>query len=248
VILLLLGSEGVLFLIKLFQKHKNPLQKVAAFVARSITLIALVGLVYLTSYTQMFLQGKDSAHFLELFKQTWSYQTHLDATHPYQSKPMQWFLNTKPVWFWVQYDSDSSRSDIYALGNPLLFVLADTSLIGFLIWTLYTKGKKLTKPLILLFSAYGIVWLPWALSPRIMFFYHYTPAVPFLCIFFAWFLHSLWQYPYKTAQTQKVLRSSIVGMIALIALTAVLWFPHWTGIPMPTWFKNTVYFAVPSWK
>jgi dolichyl-phosphate-mannose--protein O-mannosyl transferase len=36
-----------------------------------------------------------------------------------------------------------------------------------------------------LVSAYLLVWVPWLLSPRIMFLYHYLPAVPVLCILIA---------------------------------------------------------------
>ncbi len=230
---------------------KNPtltktLRTTSSLLLRSLLLTATVAVIYLASYTQMFLQGKDSEHFVELFKQTWGYQTHLTATHPYQSKPLEWFLNTRPVWFTVAYEP-TTRADIYALGNPLLFWSADIALLFFLGWNLFKKGTLLTPPIIVLLLAYASVWLPWVLSPRIMFFYHYTPAVPLLCIFLAWILHHLWNSSNTVPLTTNVIRASIVALVLAIMITAVIWYPHWTFVPMPLWVKDSIYFTLPSW-
>lgn len=45
--------------------------------------------------------------------------------------------------------------------------------------------------LIFLLTAYFGMFLPWALSPRIMFIYHYLPALPFLFLLLAKFLFTL---------------------------------------------------------
>jgi len=84
-----------------------------------LTLGLLPLTIYLMSYGQMFLQGKNWNHFTKLHQQIWWYQTNLDATHPYQSQPWQWFLNIRPVWLHVDYSENGSIANIYSLGNPI---------------------------------------------------------------------------------------------------------------------------------
>lgn len=220
--------------------------------------IAVPALIYLLSYSHMFLQGKDLNHLRELHRQIWWYQTTLEATHPYQSRPWQWFLDLRPVWYYVEY-GDETIANIYAFGNPVLFWLGNVSLIfnlGFLIMTslsllrqFWQRTKKISLsryffPLAFVMVSYTAVWIPWQLSPRIMFFYHYTPAVPLLSIILAFWLVRLARFkdfePYG-----KMISLTWLG---LLGATFVLFYPHWTGLQVSTEFANLVYFAIPSWK
>lgn len=212
-----------------------------------LALIFIPAIIYLFSYWQMFLQGKDFDHFKELINQTWLYQTRLTATHPGQSRPFDWFLNLKPVWFAVDYVSETSRGNIYAFGNPALIWLGATSVfavLGFLIKKLvYRKhSDENLLPLFLLMAFYFSVWLPWVFSPRIMFFYHYTPAVPLLCIILAYWLKKIWKSSHPD------LRLLTPAALILIFAAFLVWFPHWTNIPVPTNFIENVYFLISSWR
>jgi len=195
----------------------------------------------------MFIQGKSFSHLIEMHKNTWWYQTTLTASHPAQSQPIEWFLNTKPVWISVDFSQEGFRGDIYAIGNPLLFFFGvfavALSSIGLLIHkfirpvpSLKKQAKKITLVLFIYFS----LWVPWQLSPRIMFFYHYLPAVPFLCINLAYWLK-------KMSEDKKLymLTSIIIG---LIFITFIIWYPHLTLIPVPNAFKEAVYFYFDFWK
>jgi dolichyl-phosphate-mannose-protein mannosyltransferase len=244
--------------------------------------------VYVASYAMMFYQGKSLfcweqraipntcyferfttkegftwfegyiSHFAELHRQTWWYQTHLTATHSYQSRPWQWWLNLRPVWIWVGYDQykEGQIENIYTFGNPVLFWLADIAIV----WSLfamailgvkkiqlyslqsYSKESKLLRqeikkfrtvfglteslaPFLYLFAAYWIVWLPWQLSPRIMFVYHNAPAV-----------------------LMKTNRYIIGTAVVLITICFAIWYPHLTGMTVPTDWANAVYFVFPAWK
>lgn len=210
-----------------------------------ITCFVIPAILYLGSYSQMFLMGKDFKHLVEMHKNTWWYQTNLTATHPAQSKPIQWFLNTKPVWISVEYAGKGMRGDIYAIGNPALFWIGDIALFASVITliSLKLKKKKQTsnfKMLGLLLFMYGIVWLPWQLSPRIMFFYHYLPAVPLLTINLAYWILKLWN-----TQRYRVISAATV---ALIFLCFVVLYPHLTLIPLPVEFKEEVYFYFDFWR
>jgi len=188
------------------------------------------------------------SHFSELHHQILWYQLNLKATHPFQSRPWQWFFDIRPVWFYVDYQQQNI-ANIYALGNPLLFWIGDVAVGATIVYLLYVLKRKYLhhgkirekwSNLLLLLFAYFAVWLPWQLSPRIMFFYHYTPAVPLLSILLAYWLSklSIWK-------SGKVLS---ITFVALIFLTFVIFYPDWTGISVPKQFAEKVYFAMPSWR
>lgn len=227
----------------------------------TLVLLCWIGIpivIYLAAYGQMFLQGKDFEHLRQLHQQIWWYQTNLTATHGYQSRPWQWFMDARPVWYYVNYGTNT-RADIYAFGNPALFWLGNISVIFTLMVVLLSfydwlrqimEGAKKLKifsslfQLSLLSVAYLVVWLPWQASPRIMFFYHYTPAVPFLAIILGYWLSKL-----AMAKEIKPWGGVISAvLIAIIAITFFVWYPHWTAIPLPINFVESVYFVVPSWK
>lgn len=237
------------------KEFKQVLQKVVIYF---LALLVVPIIVYIASYTQMFLQGKDWAHFRELHNQIWYYQTHLKATHPYQSRPWQWALDLRPVWYYVDYQTNK-RADVYAFGNPLLFLIGLAAILYNLVigtiwviqmWSIKSKWKKNVlrllqhcnkNPLFLVITAYWFVWLPWELSPRIMFFYHYAPAVPLLCIVLATSL----VYLFRLGGMQRKLSLTIW---ALTFICFVAWYPHWVGIPVSTSIKDQLYFALQSWK
>lgn len=196
------------------------------------------------------------SHFAMLHRQIWWYQTSLTATHGYQSRPWQWFFNLKPVWFHVDYNfpnpspskevNEQPIANIYAMGNTAIFWLGGSSVIFSLIFLLHDLLNKLwskkSDQLFFIIFSYGIVWLPWVASPRIMFFYHYTPAVPLLCSALAYWLYQMMKSHNSTTK--------MLGQLAVLSCIVVfiIWFPQWTALPVPTWFANTIYYAITSWK
>lgn len=219
------------------------------FGLKFLSLALIPALIYLASYGQMFLHGKDWDHFKGLHQQIWSYQTNLNATHPHQARPWQWFLNLRPMWIYVDYLSQEKIANIYAFGNPALFWLGALAVVGSLGYLIYklvnlifnkkrTKKKKFARDEILLAKlllAYTLVWTPWFLSPRIMFFYHYAPAVPLMTIILSYWL-------------LKLNKKLIFIVVGLVFACFVVWFPHWTGLPVSREFADKVYFIIPSWR
>lgn len=212
-----------------------------------ITCFIIPAILYLGSYSQMFLLGKDFNHLIEMHKNTWWYQTSLTTTHPAQSKPLDWFLNTKPVWISVEYSDQTHRGDIYAIGNPALFWLGNIAIFTSILTVLYSKFKKMKtikksqlKTLTLLLFAYSIVWLPWVFSPRIMFFYHYLPAVPLLSINLSFWLYKMWN--------TKRFRALSALSVFLVFVSFVILYPHLTLVPLPIELKDSVYFYFDFWK
>jgi dolichyl-phosphate-mannose--protein O-mannosyl transferase len=254
-------SLALIILIECFRLSFNLLKKKSSylktgitFIKRLLSLIFLPSLIYLASYWQMFFQGKNIKYFLKLHQQIINYQTTLKATHPYQSMPWEWVLDLKPVWFFVDYINQATIANIYAFGNPALFWIGTlTVLISliYLTWQLLVAKKKSQHPqeflmLIVLILFYFSTWLPWIFSPRIMFIYHYTPAVAFLSILISFWLIKL----LKTNNTKlKNKKNAIVySIIFIIGATFIVWYPHWVGIAVPKMFAQKIYFALPVWK
>jgi dolichyl-phosphate-mannose-protein mannosyltransferase len=307
--------EIAFFLTTLHQIAKDKKSYIKEIIARVIILGIIPFVVYVFSYSHMFLQGKTLicngdrieqgkcycnqnssvwaltlegiaggqntwtklearggckrliSHFSELHNQIWWYQTNLKATHGYQSRPLDWFLNLRPVWFYVKYEQDKS-TNIYAQGNPLLFwignvaVFASLLSIGLQAFQLL-KTKLKTKQnqvwarvintlthltdfrtelgrLFYLTVAYFSVWLPWQSSPRIMFFYHYTPAVPLLATLLAYWLLKADKFEYG--------KYLLWIVVAAITITFFLFYPNWTGITVPKAFADIFYFGIKTWK
>jgi dolichyl-phosphate-mannose--protein O-mannosyl transferase len=228
--------------------------RLSEYIRVFLSWVMLPPLVYVLSYTQFWLQGHTIQQFVELHKQIWHYQTTLTATHDYQSRPEQWMLDIRPVWMHIDgsKDSEGKVGNIYNLGNPVVFLAGLAAIVVIVPEIAQSRLKKKkeklhlqttkSEDLLLLLYAYIFVWVPWFASPRIMFFYHYTPAVPFLCIALGRKVQQMVTAPSKTDKA--------VGIT--IASLAFTWFfvfyPDLTGIPMPKPFVNNVYFFIKSWK
>lgn len=155
-------------------------------VTTPIFFVIIPTIVYLASYTPLFLMkhtipGVEGNNNWDVFwglqKQMWWYHTGLKATHSYESRWWTWILDLRSVWLHVDY-KDKTIANIYALGNPLVFWFGFVSII-FLVWE-YIRTRS--AHILVVITGYFSFFLPWAVSPRIMFLYHYTPAVPFLAI------------------------------------------------------------------
>lgn len=208
------------------------------------SLFILPLLIYFLSYSQMFAQGKDIDYFYKLHEQIIWYQTNRDTDHSYSSLPHQWLLNNRPVWYWTSdYElsvNESQTANIYALGNPVIQALALLALIyrlGELV-ICWNNEKKLSFKLstLLLFLA---LWLPWVLSPRIIFYHLYLPAFLILSLILADFLIDVISK-----------KSSMVFWVifSLVIISFFLFYPHWTGTAVDKRMAERIYFAFPSWK
>lgn len=184
-----------------------------------IYFILIPPVVYFTSYTHYFLMGYNLNDFIELHKQIWWYQTNLKATHPYSSPWWSWPLNLYPVWYSVDYQKNS-MANIFASGNPALFWAGSAAII----LTTWEAIKKRSVNLIIILLGFFSFWLPWALSPRIMFLYHFSPSVPFLSLTLGYQLNKL--LAYKTGKRLALL------LLLLIVISFILIFPFLTGIPL----------------
>jgi len=167
-------------------------------------------------------------------QQMYWYHTRLSATHPFQSAWYSWPFDARPVWYYVRSE-DSKVANIYNLGNPVILWFGILALFH----TLWQAVKTRSFALIFVLLSYVAFWLPWAMSPRIMFFYHYLPSIPFLTLAISYLLLSGWQ--------NKLGRVLIVGFLVLSGLIFFYFYPHWSALPVPKWLSDS-YFWFPSWR
>lgn len=177
-------------------------------------------IIYLLSYIPFFLVGHDVSQFIELQKQMWWYHTSLRATHDYASSWWSWPLNLYPVWYYVEYFSNNTLANIFASGNPVVFWLG----FGAILVTVYDGIKHRSKELFIVLAGFLAFILPWALSPRIMFLYHYSPCIPFLSLALGYQLVNL----SRKGEDRKI----ITGAVILMVVAFLLFYPILTGFPI----------------
>lgn len=185
--------------------------------------------IYLLSYLPMFTTGHGFNIFIGMQKQMWWYHTRLKATHPYTSPWYTWPFLIRPLWLYTSGIKDGFVANIYAMSNPIVSWFGVFSIVLCAYDALILRSKKL----FLIVFSYLIFFVPWAFSPRIMFLYHYLPSVPFLCMAIGFVLRK---------------NLKLVLPVFCIALIVFIYFyPHWTGIPVPTTLDNSYYWFT-SWR
>ena len=201
-----------------------PLLLVQRKILHLLYFIAITILIYLITYIPFFLLSHTPEQFIHLQQQMFWYHTNLKAAHDYASAFWSWPLNLYPVWYFVDYQQNTT-ANIFASGNPALFWVGTISVI----LTAYEAIKKKSLYLLIIITGFLIFWLPWAISPRIMFLYHFAPCVPFMCICLG----------YQLGQdfSDKSRRKLILFLLAAVGLSFILIFPFLTGIHLP---KNIV--------
>lgn len=189
--------------------------------------LTIPGIVYFISYLPFFLSGHSLNQFKELQQQIWWYHTNLKATHAYTSPWWSWPLNLYPVWYFVDYQKNS-MANIFTSGNPVVFWSGSIAIILSVIQILRTESINHLKNmfgLIIILLGFFAFWLPWSLSPRIMFLYHFSPSVPFLSLALGHQLSNI-------AKGNKGKQLTILLLI-LIAINFAILFPFLTGIFLP---------------
>jgi dolichyl-phosphate-mannose--protein O-mannosyl transferase len=183
--------------------------------------LAIVGLVYLASWTGWFLtdtgydrhwlnqHGDSEPPFLgalinlyHYHKDALYFHDHLVSKHTYQSWPWQWLLLGRPVAFYWSSNgpcgSGSCASEILLLGTPLLWWSFLPALVG-LGWFGISR-RDWRAAAIGLGAAAGILpWFNWELDNRTMFYFYALPAEPFLVLAVVYVLGALIAAPRSVA-------------------------------------------------
>jgi dolichyl-phosphate-mannose-protein mannosyltransferase len=130
----------------------------------------------------------------------------LTASHSYASPWFTWPAMVRPIFYWSNGDER-----IYLAGNPVIWWGTTLAIGLLLVWFFIQKRSHETTTTVLL-SAWAINFLPFIFIGRVMFLYHYLPAL----------MYGLILTVYLVSQTErKVLWLSLLTGIALVSF---LWF------------------------
>ena len=194
-----------------------------------LTFLVIPIAIYISSYGFLFKTGHTWNQFVEVQKQMWWYHTNLVAEHPYTSPAWSWPLLLRPIYLYDGQEVNGLVARIYAFGNPVIFWFGLFSVILSFMISAKEKNKKLG---FVIFS-YLVFFLPWIMSPRIMFLYHYLPSIPFLAIASGFVLR---RFP-----------KAVVFLLSIGLLSFVYFYPHWIGMRIPIWLDNS-YYWFSSWR
>ncbi len=162
---------------------------------------------------------------------------------------MQWNFNyqrpteVKSIFDQIGVVVYGTLPQIMLFGMLLYVFLVGVHLIE-LLFAKADDDKRLLKkvvPLFIFFLAFAGLWLPWARSPRIMFFYHFFPPVTFFYPLLAFALYTIAKKLKGTGRT------AVFVYMALIVLTFGYLYPHVTGMLVPEKQREN-YYWLPSWK
>lgn len=182
-----------------------------------------------------------------------------EPIHPYCSLWWSWVLLIRPVAYFFEMRPNSMVQFVHAMGNPLLYWLSAIALLlglSFLVASKIRFPPKLITQINLEYSSkspstlfwltlYVITsflahWLPWSLSKRCIFLYHYMPASVFAFATLALLVSLMWRSPLPE------LRTLGSGIVAIITIAFIFWLPIYIGLPISSGYLPVLMW-LPSW-
>jgi dolichyl-phosphate-mannose-protein mannosyltransferase len=168
-----------------------------------------------------------------------------EPIHPYCAPWWSWVLLIRPIAYFFQIRPNSMVEFVHAMGNPFLYWLSAIALLICLAFLIVSKlrfpPKTLSKiPLkersTLFWFAFYVTtsflahWLPWSLSKRCIFLYHYMPASVYAFAALALLVSLMWRSPLGNINPN--IRAIGIGIWALVAISFVFWLPVYIGLPI----------------
>jgi dolichyl-phosphate-mannose-protein mannosyltransferase len=197
----------------------------------------------------------------DLHVQIFNFHTNLGANtsepvHPYCSTWWSWPWMWRPIAYYFKVHSDHTVTYINAMGNPILYWLGAIAILLCAFVFLYQLIRKLSGnrwlrenliiddfpaliPIYLIASFAGH-YLPWSLSRRCIFLYHYMPASVFA------FMAIAYVTAWLSDQDIPILQQSSKFIMAAIALAFLFWSPIYLGLTIPSWYQSLLLW-LPSW-
>lgn len=176
------GCVGVALLWRGWRLHRVPgvtpgraVREWGAPVA--VSLLVVPAIIYAASWLHFFLTGHSLADLVTLHQEMLRYHRNLGVVHADSSAWWEWPLTLQPVRYFLARRPGEAMV-ILGNGNPALYLPMALAVAWVAVdWW----GRRSAAVWILMIGFFG-QWLPWALSPRGTFVYHFLPAVPFGCI------------------------------------------------------------------
>ena len=179
----------------------------------------------------------------------YEYHHNLRATHPYSSQWWEWPIDYVPVAYFYQ-DRRANTNDpkgcciyeITSMPNPVIlwFGLFSVFFVGVL------AVREWNKAYCLIVVTYLLQWLPWILSPRLIFAYHFYVNIPLICLCNAIVLQRCWQWCRRQENLRWLGGLAVGTYVAAAAAGFVYFYPILAAHPIPwdAWHQRMWF---PTW-
>jgi dolichyl-phosphate-mannose--protein O-mannosyl transferase len=172
-----------------------------------IPFLVVVGAVYVASWAGWFVS--DGAHAYDhdryvragqswfahdwaVLRGWWQYHheiydfhSHLDAAHPYLSRPWGWLLLARPVAYFYASPhtcgASSCAQEVLALGNPAIWWMTIPALVAVL-WRMVARLDWRATAILVAFLAGYLPWFYEDQQHRTMFLFYLLPSLPFMVL------------------------------------------------------------------
>ncbi len=208
----------------------------------------------------------------ELHRQIFGFHQNLgigkaEPVHPYCSPWWSWIFLLRPVAYFFENRPNNMVEFVHAMGNPFLYWLSTiaiaicTVVLAIIMLNLARQGlsrsswwKMRSQPqaapvwfMLYVTTSFFAHWLPWSVSRRCIFLYHYMPASVFAFATLALLVSLLWRSPTPSIKSLKFLNplsmpSVGTGIWILITASFLFWSPLYIGLPI-----SSVYMRVLMW-
>jgi dolichyl-phosphate-mannose--protein O-mannosyl transferase len=164
-----------------------------------------------------------------------------EPIHPYCSPWWSWVLLIRPIAYFFEMRPNSMVEFVHAMGNPFLYWLSAIALLicfAFVIVSKFRFPPKILNEIhpkeraTLFWFAFYVTasflahWLPWSLSKRCIFLYHYMPASVYAFAALALMVSLMWRSPLGN------IRNFGTGIWAIVAIAFIFWLPIYIGLPI----------------
>lgn len=249
--------------------ERPVLRSLLQALATAVLTIPAAVLAYLTSWTGWILHrapGDWLPALVEYHVETFQWHSTLNAAHPYAAHPLTWPLALAPTAMYEQRWTqgcpwDECVSGISALPNPFVTWAGVAALI--LLAVLAIRRVRRRDPIVLIsvfvITGYLSAWLPWVLtfSRSAVFQFYAVAFTPFAALALALALGLLCGLPMRTRTGEQVedfgdpaslegRRIAVAVFVAAATGLALLFFPVWSGTPIPEWFWES-HMWLPDW-
>jgi dolichyl-phosphate-mannose--protein O-mannosyl transferase/Gpi18-like mannosyltransferase len=190
----------------------------------------LPAVIYLMAYIPYMSLNHTVQEVLDMQEGIYSYHKNLRDPHPYYSEWYTWPFLTRPTWYYFRDFKNGTMGGIIALGNPAIWWPS----VFATIYVLYRAIKEKQSALLYIGLGFVVLYLPWAVSPRIKNFSHYLfEAIPYACLCLTYIVGVLWDKGNQKKElnqedkTFNMLALSAIGII-LVSLLFIGFLALWT--------------------
>lgn len=134
--------------------------------------------VYALTYIPYFLLGHNLREFASHHAFMFQFHATLTEGHPYQSRWWSWPLLLRPIWYEYAEVAPGRVAGVLAVGNPVIWWAGLAAFAAVALRAL----RRPAAPEAFLVAGFILSYAQYAFIGRVLFLYHFMPALPFLII------------------------------------------------------------------